>query len=191
MKKTMKFDTKLAVATLVITCVSMIPGYSQNYTTPQGQSVPISSQPVAPEALPQNAPAEKIEAPDAPTRLNKCSQLIGTTVQNMQGQKLGKIEDVVINLDDGKVSYCVLKADRGILESSKSIAVPLSAMHPSADRSYLTLDVDKDKLSNAQGFDRDNWPSVTNPTWGAQPFWQSSYTPASTQPNNQNNQYPK
>lgn len=185
----MKFDAKFVATTLVTTCLFTLPGYSQSAITPQGQPAPISTQPVSPQVLPQNAPAERIESPDAPTKLNKCSQLIGTSVKNMQGQRMGKIEDIVVNLDDGRVSYCVVSVDRGLLASSKSVAVPLSAMHPSGDRSYLTMDVDKDKFANAQGFDRDNWPSVTNPTWGAQP-WQSSTPSYNAQPNNQNNQYP-
>jgi len=48
----------------------------------------------------------------------------------------------------------------------------LAALHTSADGTRLILNADKDKVAQAQGFDRDNWPSVTNPDWGAQPCWQ-------------------
>ena len=51
----------------------------------------------------------------------------------------------------------------------------------------MILDADKDKVANAQGFDRNNWPSTTNPVWGAQPFWQSNQRPMTT-PSNQNYQ---
>src|ERR1700742_5158768 len=98
MKKTMKFNSKFVATTLVTTCLFALPGYSQSATSPQAltPSTPppgsIENQPV-----PQNAPAERIESPEAPTKLNKCSQLIGSSIKNMQGQKLGKIEDVVVN----------------------------------------------------------------------------------------------
>jgi hypothetical protein len=52
--------------------------------------------------------------------------------------------------------------------------VPLSAFQPSPDGSHLTLHADREKLARAEGFDRNNWPSVANPPWGAEPVWQES-----------------
>jgi hypothetical protein len=35
-------------------------------------------------------------------------------------------------------------------------------------------------LDAATGFDSANWPSVSNPSWGAEPFWQKETTTPST-----------
>ena len=50
--------------------------------------------------------------------------------------------------------------------------MPLTALTASADQKHLILNADKAKVEAAMGFDRNNWPSVNNPSWGAEPFWQ-------------------
>jgi sporulation protein YlmC with PRC-barrel domain len=105
-------------------------------------------------------------------KFNKCSELIGMDVQNPQGEKLGAIKDVVIDFTGDRVSYVVLSADAGALTTAKLHAVPLRAFQPSADGKNLTLNADKQKLASAQGFTDANWPSPSQPAWGAQPFWQ-------------------
>ena len=109
-----------------------------------------------------------------PMKINKASELIGCTVKNPQGEKLGKIRDVVIDFQNDRVAYAVLGSESGILSAEKLHAVPLRAFQPSDDGTYLILNADKDKLAHAEGFDKNNWPSVTSPSWGAQPFWQEN-----------------
>jgi sporulation protein YlmC with PRC-barrel domain len=143
----------------------------------RGQSAP--NAPTQPE-IPQQT--ETTTAPGQPTRLNKCRQLIGTSVENPQGDKLGKIDDVVIDFNTGQVAYCVLSVDHGALATAKCLALPLAALQPSADGSRLILNADKDKVAEAQGLDRDHWPSLTNPAWGAQPFWRTAPAATATAP---------
>jgi hypothetical protein len=78
----------------------------------------------------------------------------------------------VVDFDDSRVAYCVLSVEHKLFATPKYLAVPLAALRSSSDGSRLSLNADKDKVAQAQGFDRDNWPSVINPAWGAQPFWQ-------------------
>ena len=107
-------------------------------------------------------------------KVNKASQLVGMTVKNQQGEKLGKIDDVVIDLAGEKVAYCVLSVSQGAFSADKLHAVPLRAFQTSADGTHLMLNADKEKLAQAEGFNKDNWPSPSNPSWGAQPFWQEN-----------------
>ncbi|HEY3860280.1 MAG TPA: PRC-barrel domain-containing protein [Verrucomicrobiae bacterium] len=115
-----------------------------------------------------------MSAPGQPQKLNKCSELIGSRVENDQGDKLGKVEEVVVDLNNGKVSYCVMSVEHSLFSTPKYLAVPLAAFKPSQDGSHLILNADKNKVAQAQGFDRNNWPSVSNPVWGAQPFWETT-----------------
>ncbi len=105
-------------------------------------------------------------------KMSKCSNLIGSKVQNAQGETLGKISDIVLDLNSGRVSYCVLDVAHKISATPKYLAVPIAAFQCSADETHLILNADKDKVAQAQGFDRNNWPVANNPAWGAQPFWQ-------------------
>jgi sporulation protein YlmC with PRC-barrel domain len=111
------------------------------------------------------------------TSMNKCSRLIGITVQNPQGEKLGKIKDVVVDLNNGRVSYCVLSVDHRISATPKYLAVPIAAFQPGADGSRIILIADKDKVAQAQGFDANNWPAANSSAWGGQPFWQEPARP--------------
>ena len=167
MKKARKIDRKFnsmaVIATLCVAAVGWMSAQAQDQTTP---------------------------ATGQPMRMNKCSLLIGTTVENPQGEKLGKIEEVVVDLDNGRVSYCVLNVEHKLFATPKYLAVPLAAFRPSDDNSLLILNADKDKVAQAQGFDRDNWPSVSNPVWGAQPFWQTTPKATISAPADQNKTSP-
>jgi sporulation protein YlmC with PRC-barrel domain len=158
MKKARKFDSKVVVATLCLAAAGWI--------VARAQDAPNTG---ANQSQQQSATTT---APSQPLKMNKCSQLIGTTVENPEGDKLGKIDEIVVDFDDGRVFYCVLSVEHKFFAKSKYLAVPLAALQPSADGARLILNADKDKVAQAQGFDRDDWPSVTNPVWGAQPFWQ-------------------
>jgi sporulation protein YlmC with PRC-barrel domain len=110
-------------------------------------------------------------APGQPTRFNKASKLIGMEVQNEQGQNLGDIKDIVINLEKGTVSYAVLSSGGVLGVGEKLLAVPLTAFTRSADEKHLVLQASKDNISQAESIGN-NWPSVQNPSFGAMPFWQ-------------------
>ena len=99
-------------------------------------------------------------------------------VRNQNDEQLGHIKDLVIDPKTEKISYAVMstapKALLGINE--KLLAVPLSAFTISSDEKHLVLNADKAKVEAAAGFDKNSWPSVSSPSWGAEPFWQTSDT---------------
>ena len=107
-------------------------------------------------------------------KANKASSILGMDVRNQNDEHLGHIKDIVIDWKTEQVSYAVIstapKAALGIGE--KLLAVPLAALTVSSDQKHLTLNADKSKVAAAMGFDRNNWPGVSNPSWGAEPFWQ-------------------
>ena len=107
-------------------------------------------------------------------KINKGSSLIGTTVKNQQGDELGKIRDLVIDFSADRVAYVVLDSAPGLLSSPKLHAVPLRAFQPDATGTSLILNADKDKLARAEGFDKNNWPAMTQAAWGAEPFWKDA-----------------
>ena len=106
----------------------------------------------------QKSVASDEAAPPCP--INKASHLMGTTVKNQHGEKLGKIKDVVLNFDSGEVAYVVVAKSGAKKGTGKYVALPLSAFTPSTDAKYLVLDSDKDRIRNAQGFAAKDWPPV-------------------------------
>lgn len=122
---------------------------------------------------------------DQPTACNKASKLIGMSVQNQQGDKLGDIKDLVIDPKTSKVSYAVLATGGVLGMGEKLLAVPLSAFSRGTDQTHLVLNADKSNIAQAEGI-RDNWPSVKNPSFGAMPFWQQSDQQGQRQTQEQN-----
>lgn len=93
------------------------------------------------------------------------STLIGEPVCNRAGEDLGKIEDIMLNVDDSKVRYAVLSFGGFLGMGDKLFAVPMDAMQLDERNERFVLDVPKEKLENAPGFDKDHWPNMADPTF--------------------------
>ena len=106
--------------------------------------------------------------------------VLGDSVVNRAGEKFGKIEELMLDLEKGRVAYAVLSFGGFMGMGEKLFAVPFEALKLDASREHFTLDVDKDKLKNAPGFEKDHLPQVSDRTWGAEvykfygykPYWQ-------------------
>jgi len=86
-------------------------------------------------------------------------------VVNLEGETLGNIEDIMIDIRDGRVAYAVLAFGGFMGLGDKLFAIPWSALKVDEDNKCLVLNVDKQKLKQAPGFDKDNWPDMADPTW--------------------------
>lgn len=94
------------------------------------------------------------------------TKIMGTHVENWEGENLGTITDVMVNKFDGDVAYLVLSypGDYGILWPNKRFAVPFEAIAMRTERGPVEyiLNVSQASLENAPGFDKDNWPDFAD-----------------------------
>ncbi len=104
-----------------------------------------------------------------PTPVNKARNLIGMKVRNQNNQTLGKIKDVVFDLQSGRISYVVLEKAGRAHGTGPYVSLPPNAFTPSVDNRYLILNADKSRLQNSWGFSGNNYPPMGNPVYGAQP----------------------
>jgi sporulation protein YlmC with PRC-barrel domain len=88
----------------------------------------------------------------------KASELIGMKVEGTDGKTLGDIQDLVINPDDGAIDYAVLDFGGFLGIKDKYFAIPWDALEVAADKSRIVVDATKRDLTNAPGFDKNNWP---------------------------------
>ena len=92
-------------------------------------------------------------------------------IMNASGEDLGKIEDLVIDMSTGKIRYAAISFGGFLGVGDKMFAVPFESMalrQNAKDNSrHFELNVTKEQLQNAPGFDKNNWPDFANPTWGA------------------------
>ncbi len=103
-----------------------------------------------------------------PENLQKTSNLIGMKVENTAGENLGKIEDVVIDTTNGRIAYGVLSFGGFLGIGDKLFAIPWQALKENQAKKICCLALDKESLKNAPGFDKKNWPDMTDPKWRSQ-----------------------
>jgi len=82
--------------------------------------------------------------------------LSGSAVIDSQGDVVGKIEELMIDLEEGRVAYAVLSFGRIDGMRDKLFAVPWEALSADQERQGFILEVDRNGLRNAPVFDRDN-----------------------------------
>jgi sporulation protein YlmC with PRC-barrel domain len=105
------------------------------------------------------------------------TKLIGDPVVNQKGESLGKIEDLVIDPMSARVDYAVLSFGGFLGVGDKLFAVPLEAMKLSSEEKRFILDVDKERLKQAPGFDKNNWPDASDRAFGTKVYNYYGYTP--------------
>jgi sporulation protein YlmC with PRC-barrel domain len=84
--------------------------------------------------------------------------LIGDRVVNRAGEDLGKIEELMIDISEGRIAYAVLSFGGFLKIGEKYFAIPWEALELNKNERKFLLDVSEEKLENAPGFDKDNWP---------------------------------
>ena len=105
--------------------------------------------------------------------------LTGDRVVNRQKEDLGTIQHLMIDLQKGRVAYAVLSFGGFLGMGEKLFAIPWSALTVDTVERQFVLNVGKDLLERAPGFDKDNWPDMADRTWGtdvstyysANPYW--------------------
>lgn len=86
------------------------------------------------------------------------STLIGDSVRNSEDKDLGKIEDFIIDLDTGCIVYAVLSFGGLLGMGGKFFAIPWVSLKVDQDAECFRLEIDKETLEKAPGFDKDDWP---------------------------------
>ncbi|NIC40888.1 PRC-barrel domain containing protein [Aquabacterium sp. A08] len=94
--------------------------------------------------------------------------LIGNDVYNKESLDLGDIKEIMLDMRTGRVSYAVLSFGGFFMGmGEKLFAVPWGAMTLDTDKKCFVLDVKREKLENAPGFDPKHWPDMADEKWEA------------------------
>lgn len=108
-------------------------------------------------------------------RLMGADTLIGNDVYNTQEEDLGDIKEIMLDVSAGEIAYAVLSFGGVFGLGEKLFAVPWKALKLDTENKRFILNISKDRLENAPGFDKDDWPDMADPTWkqDVQNFYQS------------------
>ena len=91
--------------------------------------------------------------------------LIGDSVVNAQEEDLGDIKEIMLDMQTGQVAYAVLAFGGFLGMGEKLFAVPWQALHLDTVNKRMVLNVDKERLKSAPGFDKDAWPDMSDLSW--------------------------
>ena len=96
------------------------------------------------------------------------ASLTGDVVVNGDGEDLGKIKAIMLDVPSGRVAYAVLSFGGLLGVGDKLFAIPWSALVLDAVRKRFILNVSKRRLESAPGFDNDHWPTTADPAWATE-----------------------
>ena len=109
-----------------------------------------------------------VDQPRGRRRVMAASSLTGDRVRNGKGEALGTIDEIMLDLESGRIAYAVLSYGGFPGIGDKLFAVPWSALRIDPSEHEFVFDVDRKMLENAPGFDKDNWPDMADPTFAAE-----------------------
>lgn len=91
--------------------------------------------------------------------------LVGNEVCNRGHESVGDIKDFMLDTTSGKIEYAVLSFGSFLGMGEKLFAVPFRALTLDTENKRFVLDVDKQSLKDAPGFDKDHWPDMADQIW--------------------------
>jgi len=113
------------------------------------------------------------------------STLLGHSVMSSAGEGRGNIEEIMLDLRNGRIAYAVLSFSGFPGIANSRFPVPWNALQIVRDE--FILDLDRKTLEGAPHFDRENWPDMADPAFGrlvqryyggTRPDWQETVTDA-------------
>src|ERR1022692_2549274 len=108
----------------------------------------------------------------------KASDLIGMTVKNNQDEKLGKVEDLAVDVESGRVVEVIISTGGFIGIGDTLTAVPPGALHHDVANKVLHLDADREKLKGAPKFEMSNWAEYSDSNHLAEVYTHYGQEPA-------------
>jgi sporulation protein YlmC with PRC-barrel domain len=97
-------------------------------------------------------------------------KIIGSKVMNLKGETLGKIKNLVVDIDTGRIVYAVLESGGFLGIGDKLLPVPWESLAALPSEGIFFLNQSKGQMEKAPAFDRKNLPNMGDMLWGANVF---------------------
>lgn len=108
----------------------------------------------APADGPASARGDRLSASVAPA---KGSDLVGMKVEDKGQQRIGKVEDLAVDLQAGRVVHVIVSTGGFLAMGDRQVAVPPGGFGFNAGRKSLQLDITPDRLKSAPAFEAAQW----------------------------------
>lgn len=123
---------------------------------------------VAKEKIEVNAGPVHVEVGKSAVPSQRASVVIGMSVKNTTGSEIGKVNDLILDLRQGKVLYAAVTFSESLRPENRLSAVPwerFELRQAEDGRPFLVLDVDDTTLSDVPSFDQKDWPNMVDARW--------------------------
>jgi sporulation protein YlmC with PRC-barrel domain len=97
-------------------------------------------------------------------------KIIGSKVINVKGETLGKVEDLVVDIDRGRIVYAILDSGGFLDIGGKLFAVPWKSLGAIPSEGIFFLNQSKEQMEKAPAFEKKNLPDMGDMNWGANVF---------------------
>ena len=110
-----------------------------------------------PAEAPAQAPSTNsaLTGQKAISALNKATSFIGASVMNDKGKQIGKVRDLVFDLERAELGYVVLALGN---ETSRDVPVPVRSLKISEGGNHLVLNMSESVLAAAESVTEGAWP---------------------------------
>jgi sporulation protein YlmC with PRC-barrel domain len=95
-----------------------------------------------------------------PVRILTASSITGDRVVNTSGENLGKINDIMVNLDSGSIEYVIIAFGGFMGLGKKYFAVPFGDLTVNPTQKVFVVDQSRESFENRPGFDKRHWPEA-------------------------------
>lgn len=109
-------------------------------------------------SLSQDSDRGSIQAVAVEPAACKASSLLGSTVKNAEGKEIGKVQDLVFDLEKGEMGYAVLALNGE--GNERSVPVPVRALKGDSAGKFVTLNMSESVLAAAESVTDGNWPAA-------------------------------
>jgi sporulation protein YlmC with PRC-barrel domain len=99
---------------------------------------------------------------NTPVKRLTAKSINGDKVESVTGEDLGKIDDLMINLNTGEVEYAILESGTFLGMGGKLFAIPFAELRLDPVRQLFVISRDKEYLKEAPGFDKSHWPDTND-----------------------------
>jgi sporulation protein YlmC with PRC-barrel domain len=99
--------------------------------------------------------------------VQKAGRLLGTPVSNLQDERLGQVENLMVDLSAGRIVAVIISSGGYIGLGDELNAVPPTALRFNARHDTLQLDASRDMLANSPHFKPGQWPDFSQPDYAA------------------------
>lgn len=97
----------------------------------------------------------------------RASKIIGLTVRNQHDEKLGTVNNLMINLESGRVSQVIVSSGGFLGVGDELSVMPPASFSYGDNGAHLILDATKESLGNAPRFKSKEWPNFSDPEYSS------------------------